>query len=54
MSMHTECGVKSTHVLMSVDDDSTSDLQGDKGKIKTRRKVPGRKDSSHIFSFKHC
>ena len=30
MSMHTVCGVKSTHVLMSVDNDSTSDLQGDK------------------------
>lgn len=30
MSVHSMCGLKSTHVLMNVYDDSTSDLQGDK------------------------
>ena len=30
MSIYTVCGLKSTHVLMNVYDDSTSDLQGDK------------------------
>lgn len=45
MSIYTVCGLKSTHVLMNVYDDSTSDLQGDKwkrleGKCQAGRTLP--------------